>query len=173
MTSTTASRVATGQQLGDLRIPPPSSSPQIPGVPDQISLIELVNRLLERRWFLARCTFWTGVLVGVITWAWPASNTVTVGFTPQSSGATSWTLSGLAGLAAQPGVSVPSLSGGGVPDLHMTLIEAPTFLLPIVESRYAFVDADGVAQDATYIDLHDIEGGTNAKTLDLLSVDGW
>jgi len=134
---------------------------------DEVSFVELINVVLRRRWLIFRSALWVAITVGIIGYAWPASYTVTVGFIPQATGSGSSTLSSLSGLAAQFGVSVPSLAGGVTPDLYVSLLETPDFLRPIVQARYAFTDDHGVKWNASYIDLYDFEGDTPGKTFDL------
>jgi len=151
----------------DVVIPPEESGHAGSPARDQISLIELATAVLRGRWLILRVTFWIGLLIGVAVWAWPASYTATAAFTPQGSTSGSSTLSSLSGLAAQFGVSVPSLSGGITPDLYVALLETEQFFLPVVESRYQFTDDHGVPQNATYIDVYDLAGNNKNQTLDL------
>ncbi|HEY2825003.1 MAG TPA: hypothetical protein VGI83_05610, partial [Gemmatimonadales bacterium] len=125
---------------GDVRVgPAPAVTPVAGASSDDVSPVELLNAVLKRRWFVARCTFWTGLFVGLVVWAWPYSYTVTAAFTPQGSTQSS-SLAGLSGIAAQFGVAVPNLSGGPTPDLYVSLLTTPNFLLPAVKARYKFKD---------------------------------
>ena len=144
----------------------PAPGPAAGAPSDQISLIELGTAVLRRRWMIARAVLWTGLVIGLLVWGKSPSYTTLTAFTTQTPGSSSSSLAGFSGIAAQFGVSVPSGSGGASPDLYVMLLQSPDFLRPVVLDRYAFMDTDRNKQDATLIDLWEIEEESHGRAID-------
>ena len=126
------------------------------------SLIQLACLILKRRRLIAATSVALGLVVVGITLALPKKYTTSVSFTPVAS---DMPTGGLAGLAGQFGVNLPSSDPSQTPDFYATLLETPDILRQLAETRYSFVDGTDTLR-GTFIHLYGLEGGDSGRTLD-------
>lgn len=125
--------------------------------PEQISIVELLTVLLRRRGVIALSALLTFAIVVGITLAWPRSYTSESIFVPQQRK----TPAGLTGLAAQFGVMLPSLDAGQSPAFYADLLISHELLGAVVDTRYSYPAADGLAT-GTLLDAYHPWGATAA-----------
>jgi uncharacterized protein involved in exopolysaccharide biosynthesis len=124
----------------------------------EISLIRLINIVLDHRSLVAASSLALFVLVVVVTLLLPRTYTVTSSFTPQSERMSS----NLAGIAAQFGVALPSTDAGANPDFYVELLESRRILTETVKTKYTFPTDTGEVS-GTLIDILGIEGETEGE----------
>jgi uncharacterized protein involved in exopolysaccharide biosynthesis len=108
---------------------------RLPRRPDpagtEISLIRLINIVLDRRSLVAATSLLLFVLVVVVTLLLPRTYTVESSFTPQSERLPS----NLAGIAAQFGVALPSADAGANPDFYVELLKSRRILTETMKGK--------------------------------------
>jgi uncharacterized protein involved in exopolysaccharide biosynthesis len=118
----------------------------------EISLIRLINIVLDRRSLVSACALGLFVLVVVVTLLLPRSYTVASSFTPQSERMPS----NLAGIAAQFGVALPSADAGANPEFYIELLESRRILTETMKGKYTFPTDTGEVS-GTLVDIFGIE----------------
>ena len=131
------------------RLPPGSDAAS------EISLIRLINIVLDHRTLVAACSLGLFVLVVLVTLVLPRTYTVVSSFTPQSERMPS----NLAGIAAQFGVALPAPDAGANPDFYVELLESRRILTETLKGTYTFPTDTGEVS-GTLVDLLEIEGET-------------
>lgn len=128
----------------------------------EISLIRLINIVLDYRTLVAACSLGLFVLVVLVTLVLPRTYTVVSSFTPQSERMPS----NLAGIAAQFGVALPAPDAGANPDFYVELLESRRILTETLKGTYTFPTDTGEVS-GTLVDLMEIEGETEGERLDI------
>jgi uncharacterized protein involved in exopolysaccharide biosynthesis len=131
---------------------------------DEVSLLELVNVLLKRWKLVVGLPLAAAFVAGVISLIVPPKYTATATFVPEEGQSGMSLPGGLAGLAAQFGVAVPS-SGATGPAFYADVLQSRTLLDAVLLTRFPDPRSDEAADSATLIDIIDV-GGEN--TLDRL-----
>jgi uncharacterized protein involved in exopolysaccharide biosynthesis len=127
-------------------------------VGSEISLIRLINIVLDRRSLVAATALALFLVVVVVTLLLPRTYTVASSFTPQSERMPS----NLAGIAAQFGVALPSADAGANPDFYIELLESRRILGETIKASYTFpTDTGEVA--GTLVEILGAEGDTPAE----------
>lgn len=124
----------------------------------EISLIRLINIVLDYRSLVAATALLLFVVVVVVTFLMPRTYTVAASFTPQSERMPS----NLAGIAAQFGVALPSADAGANPDFYVELLESRRILTETLEAKYTFPTDTGVVT-GTLIDILGVEGESEGE----------
>lgn len=128
----------------------------------EISLIRLINIVLDHRSLVAACALGLFLLVVVVTLLLPRTYTVASSFTPQSERMPS----NLAGIAAQFGVALPAADAGANPDFYVELLESRRILSETLKGTYTFPTDTGEVT-GTLVDILEIEGETEGERLDM------
>lgn len=134
--------------------PPRRSDP----VGSEISLIRLINIVLDRRSLVAATSLALFVLVVTVTLLLPRTYTVESSFTPQSERMPS----NLAGIAAQFGVALPSGDAGANPDFYVELLQSRRILSETIKAKYTFPTDTGEVT-GTLVDILEIEAETDGE----------
>ena len=124
----------------------------------EISLIRLINIVLDYRSLVAATALGLFFLVVVVTLLLSRTYTVTSSFTPQSERMPS----SLAGIAAQFGVALPSADAGANPDFYVELLESRRILTETLKGKYTFPTDTGEVS-GTLIDILGVEGETEGE----------
>lgn len=124
----------------------------------EISLIRLINIVLDHRSLVAATSLGLFVLVVVVTLLLPRTYTVESSFTPQSERMPS----NLAGIAAQFGVALPSADAGANPDFYVELLESRRILTETLRGKYTFPTDTGQVS-GTLIEILGVEGETEGE----------
>lgn len=149
-------------------LPPPTPASDAAGAElNGTSVLQLLNLLLAHGTLLWKMPMYLVIAVIAITVVLPRHYATEVSFTPIASDLSSFggSSSPLSGLAAQFGVSIPGQASAQSPEFYQSLVESPTFLRSLAETRYRFRDRD-VMQDGTFIDLYEFDESTKGKTID-------
>ncbi len=120
---------------------------------DELSLIDLVARVLRRRRLVMVTSLGLGVLTAVVTLLWPRHFTVSSAFLPDNGGATSTA----ATLAAKFGLSIPSDDPSQSPAFYGQLLGSDDVIRQVVTKTYR-VPGDSAAR--SLVDLLDVSGDT-------------
>lgn len=110
------------------------------GEVEEISVLRLLNVLLRHRRAVLLCSLGAALLLVGISLVLPRDYTSRASFAPQLS---EGSLSRLAGLAAQFGVSVPTQTGARSPEFYADLLRSRHLLRGAVETGYEVPSADG------------------------------
>jgi hypothetical protein len=97
-----------------------------------VSLLQLVNAVLRRPWFVLGCSILAAVLTAAFILTRERTYTAAGSFVPQGGSQSS---GGLSGLAQQFGLSVASTDGPS-PQLYAALMQTPTILSALGDSAY-------------------------------------
>ncbi len=156
----------TGRASEDARPTPemPAAGARLqPDEVEEISLLELANVLLKRWKLVAGLPIVTAFATAIVSLVLPPIYTAAAVFVPESASGGIRLPGGLAGLAAQFGVSVGG--GGNSPRFYADVIESRTLrdqvLTAIVPDPRA-----GASGGARLIDIFDIEGDTELERLE-------
>jgi uncharacterized protein involved in exopolysaccharide biosynthesis len=141
----------------------PTPNPAEPAAPAvvarDVTLLDLVNVLLRYRYSIVLLPL-VAMAIGVaLAMSTPRSYRADGAFMLQGAGGDK---SGVSGLAAQFGVSVPG-GGSDVPQLYADLLVSRRFLGAIAEQRYAF-SAAGERHAGTLAELLEVEAGSPSET---------
>ena len=124
----------------------------------EISLIRLINIVLDYRSLVAATSLALFTLVVVLTLLRPRTYTVASSFTPQSERMPS----NLAGIAAQFGVALPAADAGANPDFYIELLESRRILSETIEAQYTFPTDTGEVS-GTLVEVLGVEAETEAE----------
>src|SRR5689334_9416812 len=127
-------------------------------VVNEISLFALGTALLRRRWRIVRWALLGAVLAGLLAFFKPALYLASASFVPQGNDPGR---SGLASLAGQFGVSLPTSTQSLSPDFYAKLLKSRVLLAPI--ARDTFVVQESGGRRIPFLDLFKIAGGTAAQ----------
>lgn len=154
----------------------PSSSPKSPDEASgggEVTLIGLLNILLERRRRIFVLSILGAVAIVLVTLVLPRTWTSSGTFLPQGDQVQS---SRLSSLAAQFGVSVPLQGGGESPQFYADLMRSESLLEEVVETEYP-LPADGDTARTNLIRVYDVEKDDHeravAEAVDALREDLW
>lgn len=107
----------------------------------EISLFAIGTALLRRRRRIALGALGGALIAGVLSQLRPVVYTTTASFIPQ--GAADSPVSGLAGLAGQFGVSLPSGNQINTPDFYVSLLKTRTLFAGLVDDTLIVAEAGG------------------------------
>lgn len=131
-----------------------------PSDPQALSLLGLVTIAAQHRISILRWAVVTAAVVSLVGLLRPRSYTVSSSFVPQSRRAPS----GVSGLAAQLGISVPT-DPGQSPSFYADLLKSRPILEAVAESRYTVV-VDGDSVTGTLADILKIKDETEVLRRD-------
>ena len=120
------------------------------------SLVELLSILLRYRYVIIGVPILLATIVVGWTLLKPRTYTATVQFIAQGREAS---VSSLAGLASQLGVSIPATAQAESPDFYAALIGSRQILMSAVTERYRIQEGDDV-RVGTLVDLFEVEAPT-------------
>lgn len=121
-----------------------------------LDLIERALGPLLVRWrVIAAWAFGTAAAVALIAIILPSMYTVTVGFVPQTA---SSTISAVAGLAAQFGVSLPGQDPTQSSDFYAQLLGTDAFYRELLDEPYRVV-VNGAVRDTSLLDVYRMDRG--------------
>ena len=123
--------------------------------PGTLSLLTLMTTALEHRVSILRWAVVTAAIVSLVSLMMPRSYTASASFVPQSRRSPS----GVSGLAAQLGISVPTEPGQS-PSFYADLLKSRPILEAVAESRYTLV-VDGDSVTGTLANVLKIEDETD------------
>jgi hypothetical protein len=103
-------------------------------------------------------------LVVAATLLAPKKYTTSIAFTPVASPTAGLSMSSLAGLAGQFGVSLPTGDATSSPEFYAYLMRSDAILQRLAETKYTISD-DGQPVTGTFIELYEIDKGTPGKTM--------
>jgi uncharacterized protein involved in exopolysaccharide biosynthesis len=128
-----------------------------PGRPadDEISLVAMGATLLRNRWRIVRWMVIGGVLAGLTVISTPIVYSAHASFIPQGYDNSR---AGLAGLAGQLGVAMPTANQSLSPDFYVKLLGSRVLLRRIAND--SFVVAEKGGRKIAFMDLFGIAGGT-------------
>lgn len=128
---------------------------------DELSLLQLAGSLLQHRWRIARWMIYGGAIATVFALLAPPQFAANASFTIQSSDVGR---SGLAGLAGQFGIALPSSSQSASPDFFAMLLKSRVLLRQV--ARDTIVVREMGDRRTTFPELFDIKGKTPAQRED-------
>jgi uncharacterized protein involved in exopolysaccharide biosynthesis len=120
---------------------------------EDISLFAVATTLLRSRWRIARWALYGALLALLIVLLRPATYIAIASFVPQSQDNNR---SGLASLAGQFGVSIPTGNASASPEFYVTLVKTHVLLQPIAEDTLVVPKLKG--QRVSMTDLLDVRG---------------
>jgi uncharacterized protein involved in exopolysaccharide biosynthesis len=129
--------------------------------PEGVTLVALANSALSHRRLIAGMMAALFVLLVGWTLVSPRTYTATAWFMPQ---ADQGTASGLAGVVAQFGISVPFGQAGESPNFYADLLSSHELLGATVDTRYRFragppTDSAAPYREGTLVDLYEVKTG--------------
>lgn len=119
------------------------------------SLFALATTVLRSRWRILKYMLVGGLIAGLAIWVSPPSYVATASFIPQSNDANK---SGLATLAGQFGVSLPTGDESLSPDFYAQLLRSRVLLAPIASDTFAM--PGNPTRRVAVPDLFGVSGGT-------------
>lgn len=126
--------------------------------PDQISLLRVATALLRHRGLVVGAVF-ACLLIGAAVVLLPRRTyLVAASFVPQ----TRKSPTGLSGIAAQLGFSIPSLDGQESPQFYVELLKSRAILGPLAESIYEVQTDTGLAK-GNLMQLYRVKGKTPGR----------
>ena len=120
---------------------------------DQPSLFSIGTTLLRNRWRIVRWMLIGGGLAAILAFLKPTLYSATASFIPQGADAGR---SGLAGLAGQLGVALPSNSQSLSPEFYVKLIRSRELLRAVVRDTFVVQELSG--RRIPFLSLFDIKG---------------
>jgi uncharacterized protein involved in exopolysaccharide biosynthesis len=132
---------------------------------EEISLLELANVLLKRWKLVAGLPLAAAIVAAAVSLLLPAKYTATAAFIPEAESGGLKLPSGLAGLAAQFGVSVPA-GAGTSPALYAQIFKSRTLRDEVLQARFPDPRTEAPADSATLLDLLDVEGESLPERLE-------
>lgn len=127
-----------------------------------MSLFALGTTLLRHRWRIARWMVAGGLVAAVLVVFRPALYVASASFVSQ--GAPDASRTGLASLASQFGVSLPTTNQSLSPEVYARLLKSRVLLQSIAQDTFAIQEARG--RPRPFLDLFEIQGGNAAERLD-------
>ncbi|HVF38663.1 MAG TPA: GNVR domain-containing protein, partial [Gemmatimonadaceae bacterium] len=125
---------------------------------DEVSLFAVGTMLLRNRWRIIRWMLIGGALTAVLVFIKPAQFVASASFIPQG---TDPTRSGLASIAGQLGLSLPTGGQNLSPDFYAQLLRSRMLLLQIARQTFTVAELGG--QKRTFDQLFEIKGETRAE----------
>lgn len=148
----------------------PRRAPREPAAQDdeleEISLLELANVLLRRWKFVLGFPIAAAVIAAIISLILPPKYTAQSVFFPEQEATGLELPAGVAGLAAQFGVSIPS-GAGASPQFYADVIGSRTLRDQVLEARYVDPKADTQRDSATLLDILRIKGESELERLEI------
>jgi uncharacterized protein involved in exopolysaccharide biosynthesis len=126
---------------------------------EEISLLAIGTILLRRRWAIARWMFIGGVIAALSVIRKPPLYMATASFIPQGNEANR--ASGLANIAGQFGVSLPTANASQSPEFYARLLRSRVILQSIV--RDTFIVAERGGGRMTFYELFEINDGSTRE----------
>ncbi len=125
----------------------------------EVSLYALTTALLRSRWQILAGMLVGGILASMLVWSRPSLYAASASFVPQGADAGR---SGLANLAGQFGVTLPSGNQSLTPDFYSRLLKSQLLLRQV--ARDSFQVAEMNNRKMSFFSLFGIEGGTQASS---------
>lgn len=133
------------------------------GVPDgdDISLFVLGTAVLRSRRRVLRWALVGAAIAALFTYLRAPTYRASASFTPQGSDATR---GGLASLASQFGVALPSANQSVSPEFYSSLLRSRVLLLPVARDTFTVAELGG--QRIAFVDLFELKGRSSASRED-------
>lgn len=125
---------------------------------DEISFFAVGTMLLQHRWRIVRWTFIGGLVAALTVLFKPVLYAASTSFMPQVD---TRARGGLADLAGQFGVSLPTATQSLSPDFYSELLTSRVLLLPVVRDTFMVSEMGG--QRVSFLDLFKIAGSPAAR----------
>jgi uncharacterized protein involved in exopolysaccharide biosynthesis len=148
-------RTSRAPELDPLTTMPPAA--ERASADEQVSLLGLVNALLRRRGVVLGLALGTAAVLSAVTLVLPREYTSHASFMPQSRRLPS----GLSGVAAQFGLTMPMQEGSESPQFYVNLLRSREVLRGAVTMRYTF-DTDSGPTTANLVQVYRSRGKTPA-----------
>ena len=144
-------------------------APRGPAAPgeelEEINLLELGNVLLKRWKLVVGLPFAAAVIAAIISLIIPAKYTAHAVFFPEQESTGLDLPAGVAGLAAQLGVSIPS-GAAASPQFYADVIGSRTVRDQVLQAQYSDPTTDAVRDSATLLDILRIKGRSDLDRLE-------
>jgi uncharacterized protein involved in exopolysaccharide biosynthesis len=125
---------------------------------EEVSLLALGTTLIRNRWRILRWMVIGAVLAATTILLRPRTYIATASFISQGA---DQNRSGLANLAGQMGIFLPTGNQSYSPDFYVTLLESPVVLLPVARDTIAVAEMGG--KQVPVLDLFGIPAGPTAR----------
>jgi uncharacterized protein involved in exopolysaccharide biosynthesis len=135
------------------------------GDESEISLLDLISIVLKRWKLVVALPIAAAVVAAVISLLLPAKFEAAAQFVPETDQSSSSLPSGLAGLAAQFGVAVPS-GGGSSPAFYAKVLESRTLRDQILGASFSNPRGGTAGDSLRLIDMIDVEGDSEEELLE-------
>jgi uncharacterized protein involved in exopolysaccharide biosynthesis len=129
-----------------------------PAKDEEVSLLALGTTLVRSRWRIARWMLIGAVLSAVVILMRPRTYIASASFISQANDPSR---SGLANLAGQMGIFLPTGNQAYSPDFYVTLLESPVVLLPVARDTITVTELGG--KRMTMLDLLGVASGPTAR----------
>jgi uncharacterized protein involved in exopolysaccharide biosynthesis len=129
-----------------------------PAKDEEVSLLALGTTLVRSRWRIARWMLIGAVLSAVVILMRPRTYIASASFISQANDPSR---SGLANLAGQMGIFLPTGNQSYSPDFYVTLLESPVVLLPVARDTITVTELGG--KRMTMLDLLGVASGPTAR----------
>jgi uncharacterized protein involved in exopolysaccharide biosynthesis len=131
-----------------------------------VSLLDLLTPLVRRRRLVAGTALGGALIAAVVLLLQKPVYTATVTFTPETSPASSLagSIAGLAGLAGQIGIAVPS-AGSVSPDFFATVLHSREILRSTLKTEFADPRSDSSGVRHSLLDILKVRGKTPEQRL--------
>lgn len=126
---------------------------------DEVTLLAIGTTLVRSRWRIVRWMLIVAILAAAVILARPRTYLATASFTTQ--GADASQRSGLASLAGQMGIFLPSGSQTLSPEFYLGLVQSQVVLLPIARDTVAVAEMGG--KRMTMLDLLGVGSGSRER----------
>ncbi len=135
------------------------------GLEEQVSLVELANVLLKRRRLLVAVPFALAFITAVVVLIIPARFTAITTFIAEEEGSGFQLPAGIAGLASQFGVALPTGSSTS-PAFYSDILRSRTIRDQLLLTRFPDPRSDEPGASALLLDLLKIKGDSEAERLE-------
>lgn len=128
------------------------------GADGEVSLYAVATALLRHRWRILTWMLIGGFVTAFIVWSRPALYVASASFVPQETDAGR---AGLASLAGQFGVSLPSANQSLSPDFYSKLLKSRRLMLQVVRDTFVVPEMGG--RRMPFFALFDIQGSDASR----------
>lgn len=136
----------------------PESIDARPAKDEEVSILALGTTLVRNRWRIARWMLIGAVAAAVVILMRPRVYRASASFISQSNDPSR---SGLANLAGQMGIFLPTGNQSYSPDFYVTLLESPVVLLPVARDTITVTELGG--KRVPVLDLFGVPAGATAR----------
>jgi uncharacterized protein involved in exopolysaccharide biosynthesis len=130
--------------------------------PTEISLTSLARGLIRYRWVVVGCAVGCAVVFGALGVVRPRTWTASATFMPQGRRTSA---AGLSGVAAQLGISVPTMDAGQGPGFYADFVTSRTMLGAVADTTFEVEPGNGRSRVAP-ADIYRVRGATPALRRD-------